>query len=112
MDLLRAVHDVPILLEVRVGGGRCAGEVGREVLKVANEAIGNALQHAEPTKIRVLLDTDSAAARLQVTDDGRGFDLAATARTSRRLGLASMRERAETLGGTLQVDTAPGRAPP
>ncbi|MGH3935226.1 MAG: ATP-binding protein [Pseudonocardiaceae bacterium] len=43
-----------------------------------------------------------------MSDDGRGFDLAAAASTSRRLGLASMRERAEALGGALQVDTAPG----
>jgi signal transduction histidine kinase len=107
VDLLRAVHDVPILLEVHGRGSRHTGEVGREVLKVANEAIGNALQHASPHRIRVRLDV-SVAVRLTVSDDGSGFDLAVTARTSRRLGLASMRERAETLGGTLQVDTAPG----
>ncbi|MGH4004692.1 MAG: sensor histidine kinase, partial [Pseudonocardiaceae bacterium] len=97
-----------ILLDVQGRGGGCAGEVAREVLKVANEAIGNALQHASPHQIRVRLDLAGAAARLQVSDDGRGFDLAATARTSRRLGMASMRERAEALGGTMQVDTAPG----
>ncbi len=108
VDLLRAVHDVPILLEVQGRGGGCAGEVSREMLKVANEAIGNALRHASPHQIRVRLDLVGAAVRLQVSDDGRGFDLAATARTSRRLGMASMRERAEALGGTLQVDTAPG----
>ncbi len=107
VDLLRAVHDVPILLEVR-GRSGSAGKVGGEVLKVANEAIGNALQHAEPTQIRVRLELDGSAARLQVSDDGRGFDLAATARSSRRLGLGSMRERAEALGGSLQVDTAIG----
>ena len=107
VDLLRAVHDVPILLEVHGRGGRHTGEVGREVLKVANEAIGNALQHASPHRIRVRLDV-SGGVRLTVSDDGSGFHLAVTARTSRRLGLASMRERAEALGGTLQVDTAPG----
>ncbi|MDT7557001.1 MAG: hypothetical protein QOI68_1471, partial [Pseudonocardiales bacterium] len=45
---------------------------------------------------------------LVVTDDGGGFDLAATLRTTRRLGLTSMRERAEAMGGTLRIDTAPG----
>lgn len=54
------------------------------------------------------LDVSGAAVRLTVSDEGSGFDLAVTARTSRRLGLASMRERAEALGGTLQVDTEPG----
>ncbi|MGH3985008.1 MAG: sensor histidine kinase [Pseudonocardiaceae bacterium] len=108
VDLLRAVHDVPILLEVQGRAGRYAGEVGREVLKVANEAIGNALQHSSPHRIRVRLDVSGAAARLKVSDDGRGFDLAVTVRTSRRFRLASMRGRAEALGGTLQVDTATG----
>jgi signal transduction histidine kinase len=107
IDLLRAVHDVPILLDVR--GGRRPGELDREVLKVANEAIGNALQHAEPAQLRVRLDLDGAATRLQVSDDGRGFDLAETVRASRRLGLASMRERAEAIGGVLRIDTEPGQ---
>ena len=44
-----------------------------------------------------------------MTDDGLGFDLAATQRTSQRMGLASMRERAEALSGMLRVDTAPGQ---
>ncbi|HEY6423168.1 MAG TPA: GAF domain-containing sensor histidine kinase [Pseudonocardiaceae bacterium] len=108
VGLLRAVHHVPIRLEMRGRGISGTGEVAREALKVANEAIGNALQHASPQRIRVRLDSSGTATRLQVSDDGHGFDLAATARTSRRLGLASMRERAEALGGTLQVDTAPG----
>ncbi|HEY2724877.1 MAG TPA: GAF domain-containing sensor histidine kinase [Pseudonocardiaceae bacterium] len=108
IDLLRAVHDVPILLDVHGRGAGRAGEVDREVLKVANEAIGNALQHAEPTEVRVRLELDGAARRLQVCDDGRGFDLATTVRASRRLGLASMRERAEAIGGVLRLDTEPG----
>lgn len=108
VELLQAVHDVPIELEVsgRLPGGDAA--VQREVLKVANEAIGNALQHAKPHRISVRLDLDRAAIRLRVADDGRGFDLGETSRTSRRLGLTSMRERTEALGGRLGVDTAPG----
>jgi signal transduction histidine kinase len=58
--------------------------------------------------VRVRLELDGAARRLQVCDDGRGFDLVATVRTSRRLGLASMRERAEAIGGVLRLDTEPG----
>jgi signal transduction histidine kinase len=47
--------------------------------------------------------------RLEVADDGAGFDLAGTLRATRRLGLRSMRERAAALGGSLHIDTAPGR---
>jgi signal transduction histidine kinase len=104
--LLRAVHDLPIDLKVRGRGGSRAVE--REVLKVANEAIGNALAHAAPGSIRVELDIGRERLRLRVADDGRGFDLADARRVSRRLGLTSMRERAEALGGSLAIDTAPG----
>ncbi len=93
-------------LEVHGRGGN--GAVGREVLKVANEAIGNALVHAAPAAVRVRLDLRGDAIRLEVSDDGRGFDLPEVLRVSSRLGLTSMRERAAMLGGTLRIDTAPG----
>jgi signal transduction histidine kinase len=82
--------------------------VGREVLKVANEAIGNALAHAAPGVVRVRLDLRRDGIHLEVSDDGRGFDLPDVLRVSPRLGLTSMRERAAAIGGTLRVDTAPG----
>jgi signal transduction histidine kinase len=120
--LLRAVHDVPVELEIRVNGstgagaavgavagaGPGAGPVAAEVLKVANEAISNALRHAEPSVVRVELEVDGEAVRLRVSDDGTGFDLAETVRSTRRLGLVGMRERAAALGGSLRVETAPG----
>jgi signal transduction histidine kinase len=104
--LLRSVHDVPVELDVRGRGGE--GPVGREVLKVANEAIGNALAHAAPGVVRVRLDLRRDGIHLEVSDDGRGFDLPEVLRVSSRLGLTSMRERAAAIGGTLRVDTAPG----
>lgn len=110
MALLRSVHDVPMEVDVR-GRGR-DGLADREILKVANEAIGNALAHAEPDRIVVQLDQTLGLIRLRVSDDGRGFDPAAVARVSRRLGLTSMRERAAALGGTLRVDTAPSAGTP
>jgi signal transduction histidine kinase len=108
VDLLRAVHDVPIELSVRGPLRRSAPGLAREVLKIANEALANALQHAAAAKIEVQVDARDGTLRLVVTDDGAGFDLVETVRRSRRLGLVSMRERAEALGGTLGVDTAPG----
>ncbi len=104
--LLRSVHEVPVELEVHGRGG--SGPVGREVLKVANEAIGNALAHAAPATVRVRLDLRADAIRLEVSDDGCGFDLPEVLRVSSRPGLTSMRERSVELGGTLRVDTAPG----
>ena len=107
VDLLRAVHGVPITL--RTGVSRpLDGALARELLKIANEALGNALRHAGEARVSVELTAGADLARLVVADDGAGFDLPGTLRASRRLGLTSMRERAEALGGTLHIDTAPG----
>jgi signal transduction histidine kinase len=108
VELLRRVHDVPLSLAVRGPARLRDRTLEREVFRVATEALSNALQHAAAGRISVTLDTGGDAVRLVVADDGAGFDLAATRRTSRRLGLTSMRERAAALGGVLHVDTAPG----
>ncbi|HEV2087728.1 MAG TPA: GAF domain-containing sensor histidine kinase [Cryptosporangiaceae bacterium] len=108
VDLLRAVHDVPIDLDIRGPLPRAAPAQAREVLKIANEALANALQHAGASQIQVSVAAENGWLRLGVTDDGAGFDLVETVRHSRRLGLVSMRERAEALGGNLRFDTAPG----
>jgi len=108
VDLLRRVHDVRLSLRTRGPVRLQDRTVEREVLLVASEALANALQHAGASAIDVSLDTGGDAVRLAVADDGTGFDLAATRRASHRLGLTSMRERAEALGGTVHVDTAPG----
>jgi signal transduction histidine kinase len=106
VELLRRVHDVRIGLQVH--GGRLRDRtVEREVLLVAGEALANALRHADAESVEVTLDTRDPV-RLVVADDGTGFDLPGTLRHTHRLGLASMRERAEALGGTLEIDTAPG----
>jgi signal transduction histidine kinase len=106
--LLRRVHDVPIDLVVRGGARRPGATVEREALRIANEALANALQHAGASRIVVTLELVELLTRLVVTDDGAGFDLAEVLRSSRRLGLTSMRERGQALGGSLRVDTAVG----
>jgi signal transduction histidine kinase len=107
VELLRRVHDVRISLSTRGPVRLRDRTVEREVLMVAGEALANALRHADATVVRVELDTRDPV-RLVVADDGAGFDLAATLRTSHRLGLTSMRERAEALGGALEIDTSAG----
>lgn len=107
VELARRVHDVPIGIEAD-GEVVLPDTVQRELLRVVNEALGNALRHADATRIDVRLSADDRAVRVSIVDDGRGFDLPATRRNSRRLGLTSMRERVDALGGTLRIDTAPG----
>jgi signal transduction histidine kinase len=107
VELLRRVHDTPV--ELTVHGARRPGRtVEREVLRVANEALANALQHAGASQVAVTVELADRLVRLTVADDGKGFDPAQVRRTSGRFGLTSMRERAEALGGLLRVDSAPG----
>ena len=74
---------------------------------IAQEALNNSLKHAAATTVIVrLYHSDEGCVILEVADDGRGFDLAAT--RSDGMGLLTMHERAEKLGGKLSVESAPG----
>ncbi|MFC6079541.1 GAF domain-containing sensor histidine kinase [Sphaerisporangium aureirubrum] len=76
------------------------------VLRVAQEALHNALRHANASRIHVSLTAEGACLVLEVRDDGDGF--VAEEPTLRGLGLLSMRDRAEVLEGTLKVVSEPG----
>ena len=80
----------------------------RELFRIVQEAVSNAVRHAEASAVDVVVSFEGGSAAVTVTDDGAGFDTAARAVRSRRLGLTSMRERAQALGGTLMVRSAPG----
>ncbi|MDX3238103.1 GAF domain-containing sensor histidine kinase [Streptomyces sp. ME03-5709C] len=79
------------------------------LLRVAQEALHNALRHADAASVRVRLEGRARGAVLTVRDDGRGFEPSAVRRAGRHLGLVSMRDRADGVGGRLAVDSAPGR---
>lgn len=86
-------------------------EVSIALYRIAQEALTNVARHAEAGHVTVQLDALPREIRLIIEDDGRGFDPKAVprARHERRLGLAGMRERASLVGGTLQVESTPGR---
>ncbi|WP_333770080.1 GAF domain-containing sensor histidine kinase [Streptomyces sp. IBSBF 2435] len=79
------------------------------VLRVAQEAMHNALRHAHAGTVAVTLEGRGKGAVLRVRDDGRGFDPGSVRRAGRHLGLVSMRDRAGGVGGLLTVQSAPGR---
>jgi signal transduction histidine kinase len=99
-------------VEVRFDGDEAAGAArGPRALalyRVAQEALRNALSHAQPQCLRVELRADGAGTRLSVADDGCGFDPAAP-RERASLGLASMHERVALLGGWLRIDSRRGQ---
>jgi signal transduction histidine kinase len=79
-----------------------------ELLRIAQEAVHNAVRHANPTVIRVTLQWDAPNLVLQVRDNGSGI-AAARLEASEGLGLGNMRERASEIGGRFEIQTAAGR---
>lgn len=77
------------------------------VYRIAQEAVLNAVRHADTHAVRVALVAVDGVLRLVVGDDGRGFDPRGVA--GRSLGLLGMEQRAIAVGGMLHVDAAPGR---
>ncbi len=92
---------------------RMPGEVETHLYRIAQEALNNTLKYAKAASVSVLLEIRSDEIRLIVEDDGIGFDLDSTAKAERKpargLGLTSMKERADLLGGRLEIETRPGR---
>jgi signal transduction histidine kinase len=79
------------------------------MLRVAQEALHNALRHSGAARVDVTVEKRGPGAVLRVTDDGRGFEPSATRRAGRHLGLVSMRDRTNGVGGELTVASAPGK---
>jgi signal transduction histidine kinase len=100
-ELQQRLHGVPIDLDVDDTASAGAGD--REVLRIAQEALHNAVRHAGASRIAMRLDV----ALLEVADDGSGFDPADRQLRARHLGLTSMEERARRLGGRLSIDSSP-----
>ncbi|MEU9001390.1 GAF domain-containing sensor histidine kinase [Streptomyces sp. NPDC059982] len=79
------------------------------VLRVAQEALHNALRHSGADRVEVTLTrTPGGGAVLRVRDGGRGFSPSTVRTAGRHLGLVSMRDRASGAGGRLEVRSGPG----
>ena len=97
-------------VEVETGGprSRLPEEVEQNLLRIAQEAVANAVKHAGASRLSVRLTREAQRVRLCVADDGRGFDqTGAFSASDGHFGLIGMRERAERLGGELRVESHP-----
>ena len=96
-----------------------ANEVGHDValspraevhvIRIVQEALTNVRKHASAHSVLVSIRGDDTSTCFVVSDDGVGFDPEVTATSQDGYGLFTMRDRAALLGGTVQVDSAPGR---
>ncbi|HEX8858949.1 MAG TPA: sensor histidine kinase [Actinomycetes bacterium] len=89
------------------------GEQETVLYRVTQEALSNVAKHARASRVWVLLASDNGLTRLQIRDDGIGFDPATTSTAELvehgHFGLAGMRERVEMVGGRLLIDSGCGR---
>jgi len=87
---------------------RLSATVEISIFRIAQEAFENAYQHAQAQHVRLELNRTNNNLTMTITDDGKGFDNRQAMLTERRLGFVAMRDRADLLGGTLQVFSEPG----
>lgn len=107
----RVALEWKVPLTIRVGPRVAAipDTIERAIPPMVHEAVVNALKHGDPSRIRVDLDVENGTLRIIVADDGHGFPFQGkyghTALAEARLGPASLRDRAASLGGTLSIDS-------
>jgi signal transduction histidine kinase len=85
---------------------RLPAEIEQELFRIAQEGLNNVLKHAHATRVSVRLDVSDGRIALEIADNGLGFEPSLGGGGG--FGLASLQQRAERLGGTLRLDSAPG----
>jgi signal transduction histidine kinase len=112
VERIRATSGLEVELEIDLGGERGAepsrleSSVESTVYRLVQEALNNAVKHAGAERVSVAIVEDQASVNVTVRDDGAGFRVDGT---HRGFGLLGMRERAELVGGSLRIESAPGR---
>ena len=107
LDVVGRAHGLAVEVST-ARDGRLPPVVERELFRIVQEAVTNAVRHARASSLAVGIDVGEDKAEVTIRDDGVGFDPGARLIRSRRLGLTSMRERAHALGGRVVIESAPG----
>lgn len=99
-----------LTVEVEVKGARRLPAALEETLfRVAQEALNNIVKHAGTSQAWLRLAVDDSPVCLEIEDRGTGFDLALVGSAPGHMGLAGMAERVKAQGGSLEIQSAPGR---
>lgn len=96
-------------MHVSLGSRKLPPLVETTLYRVLQEAVTNVVKHANARRIGVILRAAAHFVVLVVEDDGGGFDRDDMADTSLSLGLRGIRERLAQVGGSLEIETSPGR---
>jgi two-component system, NarL family, sensor histidine kinase DevS len=106
----RSGVEIDVSVELAPPGGDGAERLPRDleatIYRLVQEAMNNALKHADPKRISVTVNRAGAGIEVVVADDGSGFDPASVERS---FGLVGMEERVTLSGGSLEIESEPGR---
>jgi signal transduction histidine kinase len=102
---------IPVDLHDRIGAIRLPTRIENSLFRIAQEALTNVAKHANAHQVVISIDISGAGVRLEITDDGVGFnpDPAIRAKRQQGWGLLSMAERAESLAGQCRIQSGPGQ---
>ncbi|SDC95223.1 Histidine kinase [Algoriphagus faecimaris] len=76
------------------------------LIRVVQECLNNAIKHASPSRLTVKLDYLGSDLKLQIRDDGKGFDMSIPSKGS---GMTNLQKRMETIGGSFHISSSPGK---
>ena len=112
-DRLKRLWDLSVTFQLEDLDGHLSEAFLRQLYRLLRESLFNVARHAEAANVRVEVSWEDHALNITVTDDGRGFPF--TGRydheelNRRKLGPVSLKERISALGGTIAIDSSPGR---
>lgn len=99
---------VPIRVEAEPLAGVLSPQAELALYRIVQEALSNAVRHAEPSRVVVRLARTGDVVAASVEDDGRGFSPSEAMGDGRGLGLSGMQERAAYVGGRVSIESRPG----
>jgi len=99
-------HRIPARLELTGAPPPLSDEQQLAIFRIMQECLTNAAKHAEAKVVTVRVQFDERSARVEIHDDGKGFDTSKTPK--HHYGLINMRERARKIGGEVAIDSSPG----
>lgn len=105
-------RDLPVVLHTSGNGVTVPQEVSAHLLRICQQSLNNAWRHAQAERLEVTLDLQPDQVRLEIKDDGIGFEMPdhlGFLIDQQHLGLVGMQERAEEIGGSLKIESAPGQ---
>jgi NarL family two-component system sensor histidine kinase LiaS len=107
MEIFRARSGIKLDFHCTIRADSLPESVERELYFTLREGIINAIRHSRASELKLSLIQDGPVCRATITDNGTGFEIAATEGGS-HYGLRIMKERIEKVGGSLVIATAPG----